>query len=132
MSTNQPNRLDRVESLLERFIAASEFERVASNERLTRLEVTVNSHSRSIQALTDDIAEFKLAVAEDRERAAQERRELREAMVRLTDVSEGIANLVSRLDEDQPTILRKLNTIENKVDRLLEQGDGGQQIDRQH
>lgn len=132
MTTNQPNRLDRVESLLERFIAASEFERVASNERLTRLEVTVNSNSRSIQALTDDIAEFKLAVAEDRERAAEERRELREAMVRLTDVSEGIANLVSRLDEDQPTILRKLNTIENKVDRLLEQGDGGQQIDPQH
>lgn len=51
--------------------------------------------------------------------AADERRELREATLRLDRVVEGIANLLSSLDEDRPTILRKLNSIENKVDRLL-------------
>ena len=32
----------------------------------------------------------------------------------------GIANLVGSLDEDRPTLLRKLNTIENKIDRIIE------------
>jgi predicted nucleic acid-binding Zn-ribbon protein len=71
--------------------------------------------SRAIQALTDAMAE-----------AAEERRELREATLRLTRVQEGIANLLTSLDSDRPTILRKLSTIENKVDRLLERGNGDQ------
>ena len=41
----------------------------------------------------------------------------------LTMLNEGVVNLLSSLDEDRPTVLRKLNAIENKVDRLLEQGN---------
>lgn len=78
------------------------------------MQSLVESNSRSIQALTDDIAELKLIVAADHETARDERQELRQAIT-------GIANLVSSLDSDRPTILRKLNTIENKVDRLLSQ-----------
>lgn len=90
-----------------------------SNQRMTGLEQLVQSNSRAIQALADRIAEIALV----QEEAAEERRELREATVRLEGVAEGIANLLSSLDSDRPTILRKLNTIENKVDRLLEQGN---------
>lgn len=89
----------------------------SSNDRLDRLEAIVESNSRAIQALADQIAEISLE-------AADERRELREATLRLDRVAEGIANLLSSLDEDRPTIFRKLNSIENKVDRLLEQGNG--------
>ena len=32
----------------------------------------------------------------------------------------GIAHLVASLDEDRPTVLRKLTTIENKIDQILE------------
>jgi hypothetical protein len=42
-----------------------------------------------------------------------------EAIQRLITVQEGIINLLESLDEDRPTVLRKLNSIENKVDRLL-------------
>jgi hypothetical protein len=65
-----------------------------------------------MQALLDSMVE---------ERA--ERHELREATIRLSVVSEGIANLLASLDSDRPTILRKLNAIENKVDRILERED---------
>ncbi len=73
-----------------------------SGDRLNRLEAIVESNSRAIQAMLDAMAE-----------AALERRELREATLRLEGVAEGIANLLSSLDSDRPTILRKLNSIEN-------------------
>lgn len=99
--TNSNNRLDQIEALL------------AESAQLTR------SNAVAIQALTDDLVTFRLTVEQDVENARAEREELRRATI-------GIANLLSSLDSDRPTILRKLNTIENKVDRLLQTGDGSQ------
>ncbi len=86
-----------------------------SSDRLDRIEgllqetvQVARSNSKTIQAILDLQAE-----------SAEERRELREATL-------GIANLLSSLDSDRPTILRKLTTIENKVDRLLSRGYGDQ------
>ncbi len=98
--TNSNNRLDQIEALL------------AETAQLTR------SNAVAIQALTDDLVTFRLTVEQDRENARAEREELRQATI-------GIANLLAFLDEDRPTILRKLNTIENKVDQLLKP-DGDQ------
>lgn len=81
----------------------------ASPDRLDRIEALVESNARSIQALGDRIAELTHVQAE----AADERQELRQATL-------GIANLLASLDEDRPTILGKLNSIERKVDRLGE------------
>ncbi len=78
------------------------------------LQQIVESNSRSIQALADRISEL----THIQEEAAEEREELRRATI-------GIANLLASLDEDRPTVLRKLNAIENKVDRLLEQNSNG-------
>lgn len=83
-----------------------------SNDRLDRIEAIVESTARSLQAFGDDVATSRL-------QADEERRELRQAMIRLEGVAEGIANLLARQDEIQPTILAKLNSIERKVDRLL-------------
>ncbi|MBV9387672.1 MAG: hypothetical protein JOZ78_14725 [Chroococcidiopsidaceae cyanobacterium CP_BM_ER_R8_30] len=90
-----------------------------SNDRLDRIEALqlqtqqiVDSNSRAIQALADRLAELALR----QEEAQEERAELRQATI-------GIANLLSSLDSDRPTILRKLTSIENKVDRLLGRGD---------
>lgn len=99
--TNSNDRLDQIEALL------------AETAQLTR------SNAVAIQALTDDLVTFRLTVEQDIENARQEREELRQATI-------GVANLLSSLDSDRPTILRKLNTIENKVDRLLQTGDGSQ------
>ena len=85
------------------------------------IEQLQESAARSIQALGHDIAELRLTVREGFEQSSEERAQLRQATL-------GIANLLASLDSDvettaygRPTILRKLNAIENKVDRLLEQ-----------
>jgi hypothetical protein len=36
-------------------------------------------------------------------------------------VAAGLVNITVAIDEDRPTMLKKLNSIENKVDRILEQ-----------
>jgi predicted nucleic acid-binding Zn-ribbon protein len=94
-----------------------------SSSRLDRIEALIESNARAIQALTEDLATFKLTVEQDhaeakadREEAKAERQELRQATI-------GIANLLSSLDSDRPTILRKLSNIENKLDELLETDD---------
>jgi uncharacterized protein HemX len=66
------------------------------------------------QAISRDLAQL---VATQQQSSA----ELNQAMIRLANTQEGIARLMSNLDEDRPTVLRKLNAIENKIDRLLGQ-----------
>jgi seryl-tRNA synthetase len=110
-----------------------------TTEELIRL---VEGNARAIQAFGNEIAEFKRVVATDHEQSQAERqalsrdvaqlvstqeqnsRELNQAMIRLADTQEGIARLLSSLDEDRPNILRKLNTIEGKVDTLLQHQAG--------
>jgi len=104
MTTNPPERLDRIETLLEH-----------TGLRLEETRLLTESNARSIQALGEDLATTRLIHAEYAERAEVERAELRQAML-------GIANLLSSLDSDRPTILRKLNTIETKVDQLMQGG----------
>ncbi len=86
------------------------------------LQQIVESNARSIQSLADRISELTHDIEDLKDlqvTATEERAELRRATL-------GIANLLSSLDEDRPTVLRKLNTIEQKVDRLLEQeGNAG-------
>ena len=82
----------------------------------SELQQIVESNSRAIQAMLDAQETERLMNEEYKREAAEERSELRQAMI-------GIANLLSSLDSDRPTILRKLNTIEGKVDRLLERTD---------
>lgn len=91
MTTSQPDRLDRLEALLEQTAQIAQ------------------SNGRAIQSMLDAQVEDRL-----------ERQELREATVRIANLTEGLANWMTRLDENQPTILRKLNSIERKVDELLE------------
>ncbi len=81
------------------------------------LQQIVESNARSIQSLADRISELTHDIEDLKDlqaEATEERAELRRATL-------GIANLLSSLDEDRPTILRKLNTIESKVDRILGQ-----------
>lgn len=78
---------------------------------LTRL---IESNARTIQGMLEQRATDRL---EHEERM----RLLEENQRQIAQTQRGIANLVSSLDEDRPTVLRKLNTIESKLDRLLEE-----------
>jgi len=87
------------------------------------LRQLVASNSRSIQALSDNIAELTndiRALTQESQQAQAERAEFRQAMI-------GIANLLAALDDDRPTIFRRLIAIETKIDRLLEQNENTDQ-----
>ena len=88
---------------------------------MEELKQLVESNARTAQAILDVMAEDRHERQELREGIIQ----LQNVMERLTNVQEGIANLLASLDNDRPTILRKLTAIENKVDRLLEREEEG-------
>ena len=45
---------------------------------------------------------------------------MNKAIQRLIKVEEGLINMMANVDENQPTILRRLMAIENKVDSLID------------
>jgi methyl-accepting chemotaxis protein len=55
---NGGERLDRIETLLEQFIAASVADRQASNERLTRIEQVVESNNRFLESFSQDLKQY--------------------------------------------------------------------------
>ncbi|MGB5632684.1 MAG: hypothetical protein WBM44_31185 [Waterburya sp.] len=92
---NGSDRLDRIESILESVIQRTD------------------SNARTIQGILDARATERLE--------HEERMEvMSEAIQRLIRVEEGLVNMVANVDENQPTMLRRLMAIENKVDTLIE------------
>jgi hypothetical protein len=77
------------------------------------LKQLVESNARAIQAMLDSRVEERLEFQSGMD-------QLREVVVRLANLQEGMARMLVSLDEDRPTILRKLNAIETKLDRFLE------------
>ncbi|MEB3336982.1 MAG: hypothetical protein VKJ46_05925 [Leptolyngbyaceae bacterium] len=88
--------------------------------RLDRIEALLESSARSIQALSEALVAERLERLERQERAEQEREELRQASL-------GLINMLVSLDEERPTLFRRLNemtrpieTINNKVDQIAQ------------
>ena len=86
---------------------------------IANLERITESNSRAIQAMLDQAATDRLK--RDEERIEHQRRiELLEANNEiLANTQQGIAALLGSIDEDRPTILRKLNALEQKTDSIL-------------
>jgi hypothetical protein len=81
------------------------------------LQQLVASNARTIQAMLEQQATTGL-------RHEEQIDEIRQAMLRLARVEEGLINMMVSIDEDRPTVLRRLTSIENKVDRILEKENG--------
>ena len=89
------------------------------------LKQLIESNARTAQAMLDNMAEARHERQEMREEFRSGMLRLENIVERLTNVQEGVSNLLASLDSDRPTILRKLTAIENKVDRLLAQEEEG-------
>ena len=81
------------------------------------LQQLVASNARTIQAMLEQQETSRL-------RHEEQIDEIRQAMLRLERVEEGLINMMVSIDEDRPTVLRRLTSIENKVDRILEKENG--------
>jgi archaellum component FlaC len=130
MQANEPSRLDRIEALIDKFSASVATSIAASNERMTRFEeglerleqsqIASNQRMDRLEETIEETAAIAQATSRDVAHLVGTQEEFRAALLKLTDLSEGISLLVAGVHETQPTILAKLNRIENKVDRLLE------------
>jgi hypothetical protein len=125
MTTAQPDRLDRIESLLDRMAIESERSKRESDDRMARIEDRLERFIGAADERMEDLTAVTQAIGRDVSQLVttqqQSSQALNEAMIRLADTQEGVVRLLGSLDEDRPTILRKLNTIEGKVDSLLQQ-----------
>lgn len=141
---NNSKRLDRIEVALERLIdglaetkARLEETRAIANsnsrtiramieqqaENRSDLEETkaiANSNARAIQAMIEQQATDSLRREEEKAENERRIRLMEETQRDLANTSSGVVRLLAAMDEDRPTILRRLMTIENKVDRILE------------
>ena len=86
-------------------------QQVVINQRET--QDIVKSIARGIQAMQDKALTDELK--RDEEKAEHQAR-----MEKLERISEGLVNMLDLIDSDRPTILRKLNTIEDKADAIIE------------
>lgn len=83
------------------------------------LRQLLESNARTAQAILEAMAEARLEREEARDEFYAGMQRLDDAIQRLITLQAGVVQLLASLDEDRPTVLRKLTSIENKVDRLL-------------
>ncbi|MEL6438834.1 MAG: hypothetical protein AAFQ80_06205 [Cyanobacteria bacterium J06621_8] len=95
--SDSSDRLDRIENALERLVGGLEETRALAN-----------SNSRSIQAILEQQATDRLRHEERMDRLEATVTRLDETIVRLTRIEEAQNRMLASIDEDRPTILRKL------------------------
>lgn len=83
-------------------------------------QAIVESNSRAVQAMLEQAATDRLKREEEKTEYESRIRLLENNNAILASTQQGVAALLESLDEDRPTILRKLTTIENKTDAIIE------------
>ena len=89
-------------------------------DRLDRIEAIVESNSRTIQGILEQQATDRLRREEEKAEHSQRMARLEDLMASLVSIEQGQNRMLANIDEDRPTMLRRLMAIENKVDTLIE------------
>lgn len=71
------------------------------------------SIARGVQAMQDKALSDEL-------KRDEEKAEHQAQMAELRHISQGLVNMLDSIDSDRPTILRRLSTIEDKADAIIE------------
>ena len=80
----------------------------------------VRSIARGVQAMQEKALTDELKREEEKAIAIQQTLEHQQRMERLENISAGLIRLYGSLDEDRPTVFRALNTIDRKIDHILD------------
>jgi uncharacterized membrane protein YccC len=93
---------------------------VSQREFQEEVRTIFRSNDRTIQAILDQTVTDRLK--RDEERSEHERRiqPIEANNQILANTQQGVAALLGSIEEDRPTILRKLNTIAQKTDPILD------------
>jgi hypothetical protein len=113
---NNSDRFNRIEKLFEQNeirLGRMILQQESDNRRMLAIE-------RTIQAMLEQRVTDKLE-HDERMRVAEERiNRIEDVAVKLANIEEAQNRMLVSLDEDRPTVLRRLMTIENKVDTLIQ------------
>lgn len=120
---NNNDRLDRIEKLFEQNeirLGRMILQQESDNRRMLAIERTVQAMLE--QRATDKLEhDERMRAAEERMRVTEERmNRLEDVAIKLTSIEEAQNKMLASIDEDRPTILRRLMAIDNKVDSLIE------------
>ena len=98
-----------------------------SSDRLERIEALLeavaqrtDSNARTIQGILEQQATERLKREEEKAEHEQRMARLEDLMASLVSIEQGQNRMLANIDEDRPTMLRRLMAIENKVDTLIE------------
>ena len=91
-----------------------------NSDRLDRIEAIVESNSRTIQGILEQQATDRLSREEEKAEHEQRMARLEDLMASLVSIEQSQNRMLANIDEDRPTMLRRLMAIENKVDTLIE------------
>lgn len=119
MTDNSSSRLDRLEALADKILEDLQETRKGLQETREGLQETrdiANSNARTIQALMEQQTTERLKHEETMA-------EMKQILAKAVQTQESLTRILISLDEDRPTILRRLMKIEDKVDRLLERAE---------
>lgn len=129
-SENSSDRLDRIEAILERIAQRDEL--TARRDEITairieRLSLRAEENEHNILALNQATQTMirqmdadRLQREEEKEEHQQQMKELREIQKAIAETQSGLTKILIKTEENQPTILKRLMVIENKVDSLIE------------
>ena len=104
------------------FISQTEMQATQKEIQATMKETQqiVRSIARGVQAMQEKALTDELKREEEKALAVQQTLEHQQRMERLENISAGLIRLYGSLDEDRPTVFRALNTIDRKVDNILD------------
>jgi hypothetical protein len=91
-----------------------------SDRKFEETKAIVQSNGRAIQAMLERQESERLEHEEKLAKYDESIARMDAVLVRLADVQEGMAKWLANVDDNQPTILRRLISIENKIDRLID------------
>ncbi|MEM9273719.1 MAG: hypothetical protein AAGA80_12245 [Cyanobacteria bacterium P01_F01_bin.143] len=122
------DRLDRIEAIVEsnsRAIQAMSERQAAMMEQQAVHQAAYQLKHQEIMAIVESNYRAIQAISEqqttNRLKHEEAMAEMRELMKKMAETQSSLTKILINHDEDRPTILRRLMTIENKVDRILEQ-----------
>jgi hypothetical protein len=107
---------EEMQSILQGILLSQQqfqIEMVETKATADRAAQIAESNGRAIQAMLEQ-------AATDRLRDEERTRQHEERMQRLENLSAGLVNLTVSINEDRPTILRILNSNNNKLDTILD------------
>lgn len=114
--TDSNNRIDRIEALLEQFIAASADNQQKSNERMTRFEQSLEQQKQeSNEQMAQQMARFQQYA----EYAEQQRKESNERLTRIEQISESNNKFLEAFSVDLQRYTDTMNNLAVRIDGVI-------------